>query len=275
MELEKTRSSLAALGFGLCSISYDSVAILREFAARRSISFPMLADPDSTIIRRFGLFNEDVQPGSRDHGMAHPGIFLVDALGVVRNRFAEQRYYHRMTMPSVLWQLGAATAIEQETANRDHVQVGTSAPQTSVHPGSRVTLIVDLRLDPTVHIYGSEIGGGYQGLIVSIDSQPWLTVYPARYPPAGPLTLPWTDEILTGYSGPIRVEIDVALGTRQELAALLEAGQGITVTGICRLQACNDQICWPPESIPFQWHFSLTAPDLVRVSETLQHKAAG
>ncbi len=114
MELERTRSTLAALGLGLCSISYDSVEILREFAARRGVTFPLLADPDSTIIRRFGLFNEQAEVGSRYYGMAHPGIFLVDASGIVRDRFFEQRYYHRMTMPSVLWRLGAATAMEQE-----------------------------------------------------------------------------------------------------------------------------------------------------------------
>ncbi len=125
---------------------------------------------------------------------------------------------------------------------------------------------------PGVHVYGPEVSGGYQGLIVSIDPQPWLTVYPARYPPARPLSLPWTDEILTGYTEPVRIEIDVALGTRQELAALLEAGQGLTLTGTCSPQACDDRVCLPPESISIQWRFDLILPDLARVPEPQQHK---
>jgi hypothetical protein len=275
VELERTRNDLAALGLGLCSVSYDSVEILQAFAARRGITFPMLADPDSAIICRFGLLNEDARPGTREDGMCHPGIFLVDASGVVRERFVEPRFYHRVTMPSVLWRLGAATATEHSIVFREHVEVRASAPQTALHPGNRVTLLVDVRPRPGAHVYGPDVGGGYQGLAVRIDPQPWLTVHAAQYPAARMLTLPWTDEILTGYTAPVRIEIDVALGTRQELAGLLEAGQGLTLTGTCLLQACDDQVCWPPESIGIEWRFDLIPPDLARAPEELQHRAEG
>lgn len=275
MELERTQSDFAALGLGLCSVSYDSVEILREFAARRGITFPMLADPDSAIIRRFGLLNEDVQPGTREHGVCHPGIFLVDASGIVRERFVERHFYHRMTMPSILWRMGAAMAGDHSVVERAHVGVRTSAPQDAVHPGNRVTLSVNVVPHPGVHIYGPDVGGGYQGLAVTLDPQPWLTAYPAQYPPARELVLPWSDEVLTGYTEPVRVEIDVALGSRQELAALLEAGQGLTLTGTCALQACDDQVCWPREATKIEWRFDLITPDLTRVQEPLQHKAKG
>lgn len=78
---------------------------------------------------------------------------------------------------------------------------------------------------------------------------------------------------LTGYTDHLRVEIDVALGTRQQLAAFLEAGQGLTLTGTCRLQACDDRVCWPPEAVPIEWRFDLIRPDLVKSPESLQHKA--
>ena len=48
-------------GFGLAAISYDSAAILENFAARRNITFPLLSDPESKIIRDFGILNEKVQ----------------------------------------------------------------------------------------------------------------------------------------------------------------------------------------------------------------------
>jgi hypothetical protein len=71
----------------------------------------------------------------------------------------------------------------------------------------------------------------------------------------------------------VRVAIDVVLGTRQELAAVLEAGQGVTVAGTVRLQACDDRVCWAPEAIPVRWHFDPRPPDLDRSPEPLQHKA--
>jgi WD40 repeat protein len=64
------------------------------------------------------------------------------------------------------------------------VRVRASAPQRAVHPGNRVTLIVDVLPSQNVHLYGPEVRGGYHGLAVAIDPQPWLTVYSARYPPA-------------------------------------------------------------------------------------------
>ena len=63
MELAKHADRLRARGYGICSISYDTVDVLREFANRRGITYPMLSDPDSAIIRAFGLINEEVTDG--------------------------------------------------------------------------------------------------------------------------------------------------------------------------------------------------------------------
>ena len=44
-------------GIKLAAISYDSPAIMKDFAERHKIEFPLLADPDSEIIRRFNVLN--------------------------------------------------------------------------------------------------------------------------------------------------------------------------------------------------------------------------
>ncbi len=233
----------------------------------------MLSDADSAVIRRCGLFNEQVDPSSRDYGIPHPGMLQVDAAGVVRARFIEERFFHRMTMPAVLARLGTSMEVERAEVLGEHVTVRAAATQASVHPGNRFTLYVNLRPGAGVHLYGPGVGGGYQGLMVTVASQPHLTIYPPEYPETRMLTLPWTDEALTGYTRPLRVAIDVALGSRQELAALLEAGEGVTIAGTVALQACDDRVCWAPETIRLQWHFDLISPDLVRAPEALQHKA--
>ncbi len=239
---------------------------------RRDITFPMLSDPDSTIIRRFGLFREDVPADSRDYGIPYPGTFLVDAAGIVRQRFFEERYWNRLTMPAVLSRLGMALAVDPVSVDREHLQIRSSASEASVYPGNRFTLFVDVIPLQGVHIYGPAVGGGYQGLQVTIEPLPYLTVHSSRYPEASPLTLAWTDEELTGYTHPVRVASDVALGTRQEMAAVLEAGQGVIVAGTVKLQACDDRVCWAPETIPVTWHFGLRPSDLERAPEPLQHK---
>ncbi|MBI3998762.1 MAG: redoxin domain-containing protein [Armatimonadetes bacterium] len=271
--MERSLETITGHGLGLCSISYDSVEILRDFAARRGITFPMLADPDSAIIRRFGLLNERVAPDSRDYGVPHPGIFLVDAEGIVRERLFEEDYWHRMTVPAVFYRLGRLMAAGHASVDGEHLRIRTAATDTAVHPGNRFTLFVDLQPRPGVHLYGPAIGGGYQGLEVSLEPAPYLTALPPRYPDADALTLPWTDERLTGYTRPVRVEMDVLLGTRIEMAPLYEAGQGLTLSGTVRYQACDDRTCWPPQATPLTWHFDLRWPDLERPAEHIQHKA--
>jgi len=270
--LERSKEALAAQGLGVCSISYDTVEILHDFSARREVAFPLLADPDSAIIRRFGLFNETVEPTSRDYGIPHPGLLIVDPAGVVVERFFEERYYNRMTMPTMLSRLGAVFAIDRSRVASEHVLIHTGAVQTAVHPGNRFTVFVDVTPLHGAHVYGATVGGGYQSLDVSVDVLPYLTVHPVSYPDAAPLRLPWTDEVLTGYERPARVAIDVSLGTRQEMAAVLESGHGLAITGSVRLQACDDRMCWAPEVIPVAWHLDLITPDLERAPEPLQHR---
>ena len=44
VELEQNLSRIQKEGLGLAAISYDSVAILKNFADRRKITFPLLSD---------------------------------------------------------------------------------------------------------------------------------------------------------------------------------------------------------------------------------------
>lgn len=275
VELERNLGTIAGQGYGLCSISYDAVEILRDFAQRRGITFPMLSDPDSSIIRRFGLFNEQVPPDSRDYGIPHPGIFLVDAQGIVRERFFEDKYWNRMTRPTVFWRVGLDLSAASGGGEREHLRVRTAMSDEIVSPGNRFTLFVDVDPLPGVHAYGPDVGGGYQGLVLAIAPPAHVLSHAPVYPPAARLHLPWTHEVLTGYTHPIRVSVDISLGTRIELAPMIEAGQGLRIPGELRLQACDNRLCWAPETIALAWHVGLRAADLERVPEPLQHKARG
>jgi len=273
VELERNLKTITAQGYGLCAISYDSVEILHNFAERRGITYPLLSDPDSSIIRSFGLFNEQVAPDSRDYGIPHPGIFLVDAGGIVRERFFEEKYWNRITTPSVFWRLGLDLAATASAVEREHLRIRTAASDETVSPGNRFTLFVDVEPAPGVHVYGPDVGGGYQGLALAIDPPAHILSHAPVYPPAAQLRLPWTDERLTGYARSFRVAVDISLGTRLELAPLLEAGHGLRIPGMLRLQACDNRVCWAPEAIPLVWLIGLRPPDLERVPEPLRHNA--
>jgi predicted dithiol-disulfide oxidoreductase (DUF899 family) len=73
VELQSNLEKIRAEGLGVAAISYDSVAVLKSFAERRGITFPLLSDPESKIIRDFGIFNEQSQKGTIQYGIPYPG----------------------------------------------------------------------------------------------------------------------------------------------------------------------------------------------------------
>mgnify|MGYP003405467499 CR=1 FL=1 len=87
MELQGRYEEIRKQGLGLIAISYDSPETLKKFADSRGISFPLISDSGSAIIRRFGILNEQQQPGTPSYGVPHPGTFIVDRRGVVTARF--------------------------------------------------------------------------------------------------------------------------------------------------------------------------------------------
>ena len=46
------------------AVSYDPVPILADFAARRSITFPLLSDAGSAVIKQYGILNTTVAAGN-------------------------------------------------------------------------------------------------------------------------------------------------------------------------------------------------------------------
>ena len=60
----------------MIAISYDSVDILQQFASKNKITFPLLSDPGSHVIKSFGLLNQSPRT-ERQGGIAHPLTVLV------------------------------------------------------------------------------------------------------------------------------------------------------------------------------------------------------
>ena len=57
MELQDQLEELEAQGIGIAAISYDSEEVLSDFAERRGITFPLLADDDSAVITAYRIVN--------------------------------------------------------------------------------------------------------------------------------------------------------------------------------------------------------------------------
>ena len=95
VDLQGTQKAFAAKGINVAGVSYDSVAILADFAKRRSITYPLLSDTSSSLIDAFGIRNPEGT--GTEAGIPYPGYYLIGRNGVIQKRFFETAYVNRLT----------------------------------------------------------------------------------------------------------------------------------------------------------------------------------
>ena len=109
-ELQTRMADLRRNGIGLAAVSYDAAPILADFSKRRGITFPLLSDPGSATIRRYGILNTTVpDTNQQSYGIPFPGTFMLNTQGVVTSRFFEQAYQERSTVGSIMADLATTS----------------------------------------------------------------------------------------------------------------------------------------------------------------------
>lgn len=102
MELSARFDDIQSMGVTVVVLTYDSKETLSRFVEKYSIAYTMLSDPDSRVIRQFGIFNETMEAGTKYYGAAYPGVFLVDNKGLIKAKFAEENYRDRPLLDDIL-----------------------------------------------------------------------------------------------------------------------------------------------------------------------------
>lgn len=269
MQLERKREALEAEGIRIAAISYDKAKALRHFAKRAGIGFPLLSDPDSSVIRAFGVLNEAVPRHHPFFGIPHPVEFLLGPDRVVRAKFFEADYKDRVTAGRVLVrQLGADFGSARKTARTPHLKVTSWASDQIVRGGNRFALALDVDLNEGMHVYAPSVEG-YIAIEWSMEDSAALTHFEAEYPESRMLHLPAIDETVPVYEGSFRLVRDVLIGQRRELRKLLTDGK-LTIRGTLRYQACDDKMCYLPSVVPLEWSVAFERHDGNRVPEALR-----
>jgi hypothetical protein len=66
------------------------------------------------------------------------------------------------------------------------------------------------------------------------------------------------------FSSPFRIIQDVAIDASRESEAMLKERASFTVQGTLDYQACDDEVCFNPQSVPLSWTVSLKPLDRER-----------
>ena len=102
LEIERNLDNVHAQGLGDAAIVVDDPGSVRDFTNRNRIRFPLLSDPDSRVIREFGVLNATVPKDTAVYGVPHPGIVLIDASGRVKKKYFEKDFKQYYTVAGIL-----------------------------------------------------------------------------------------------------------------------------------------------------------------------------
>ena len=262
--MQQNYSRIQAAGLGLAAISYDSPAVLKTFAARRHITFPLLSDSESKIIRSYDILNTSVEKDSSSYGIPYPGIYVLDAAGRVKAKYFEDDFRERQTAAAILLrEFGIEPPTPHTSTKAKHLSLSTSATSTEARMGRHMVLMLDVDLPPGVHVYAP----GVQGYI-PIDwkqaETPAAKASAVMFPNPKILFLAAINEKVPVFEGRFRLTREIVLGTDKDLAPLADKDGKLILQGSLRYQACDEEKCFIPETVPIAWTFHFEPVDRVR-----------
>jgi hypothetical protein len=273
VQLQNAKQRFEAQGLKLAAISYDSPAILKDFAQRHKIEFPLLADPNSEIIRSFNVLNSEAKGMTK--GMAYPGFFYVDSSGVIREKYFTPKYTDRLTANNVIAKLFPELSAEvTQNVNAPHLQLTLEQSDRSVIPGGRVSLIAEIELPPHVHVYSPGVQG-YKPIQLTLQGLPGIELQPVVYPSSKILYLEAIQERVPVFEGKFRISQDLTVTPSKAsdaIRSLFSKERTIFITGDLKYQACDQTVCYPPTSVPVKWQLQVLPLDLKRSPKAIQHK---
>ena len=271
--MERKRTSFEEDGINVAALSFDSKEVLQHFAKRAGIGFPLLSDPDSKVIRSFGILNENISPKHEFFGIPHPGQYLIGKNGVVKAKFFEDNYTERFTSGEIVVRyLGKDLDAARTQKETDHLVVSSWASDEIVAGGQRIALVLDIDLKEKMHVYAPGVDG-YIAVEWKMEEVSGLVNYPPSYPESEKLHLPAIEETVPVYQGSVRFLTDLKLGRARDLEHLLDEQGRLLVRGELRYQACDDKMCYLPVTIPLEWSFELEPLDRTRVPEEIRRKS--
>ncbi len=273
MELERDYSMVRKRGLGLAAISYDSVDVLKNFADRKVITFPLLSDPDSHIIRAFGILNDSVKPESSQYGIPYPGTYVLDANGRVVAKYFEDDMRERISASAILaGRFGEPVASASATVAAKHTALTTAASTPIAMPGHRILLSLDIDLSAHMHVYAPGVAG-YIPVEWNIDPAGGTKLQPVQFPAPEKLYLKAIKETALIYRRKVRLTREITFGQEATLKPLVDANGELVLKGAFRYQACDDRVCYPPETVPVEWRFQFQGMERERAPAELQRKA--
>jgi len=255
VELQAATQKFADAGIKLYAISYDELGALEDFARHHGITYDLLADEGSKVIRQFGILNHHVTEEQVPyHGIPFPGTYLVDEAGIISakafHRSLAQRESPDGLIDAALGEL-LLRSDEPTTEQADNSGIGFSLTyhggEGVIRGGTIRRLVVRVDLPDGLHLYDEPVPAGMVATSFTLAGPDGMRSLPVEKPTTTPIELPGVGELHV-WSG--QVDFVIPVWATDEIASLVrdDRPDHVTIELDVAFQACDDQTCRLPQS---------------------------
>lgn len=184
---------------------------------------------------------------------AFPGTFILDRQGRVTSRFFEDFYIERNTVSIIMVRLGNSDrSVAGAKASTAHLEVTTYPSDSTIAPGNRISLVLDVNPRPRMHVYAPG-ASSYRVIALKLEPQPFVRTLPMKYPASQIYNFKPLNERVPVYQKPFTLVQEVVVEGSPQAQAAFRGKDELILAGELEYQACDDAICYNPASIPLKW----------------------
>ena len=261
VELQGQLEEFESQDIRVYAISYDPQAALSAFAENHEVTYDLLSDYDSAVIKDFGILNTliaetdpEQHPATQRgfYGVPFPGTYVVDEDGVVTEKFFLRHYGSRTSAGSILNSALGKVLIHDENpqaeTSAEHVKISAFLADSDLKLESNSTLYVRLEVADGHHIYGEPLPEGFHATRIRVEDGGGLRFGHAVYPDTKPLRLKGLDVTLSVYEGVVDIAIPVTATADVANWNIAKKPDSVTIEVAVNYQVCSDSVCYAPKT---------------------------
>ena len=261
-----------AAGVKLYALSYDDQETLAEFAQKQGVQYTLLSDPDSQVIKQYGLLNEQLSKMDAFlYGIPYPGVFVCDEDGTVISKFFHDSYKKRES-PEMLIDAALGHITIDETAPRAEssddgilITAALHGGNGSLRQGIFRQLVTTFELPEGLHIYGGPVPQGLIATEIRVEGPDGLVTLPTEVPPTAPLHLKTLDIDLNVWSGTVCMATPLyPVGELVSECRPIDERE-VELSVHVTFQACTDEACLLPQTRTLTMRVALEEVDVPKL----------
>jgi hypothetical protein len=219
VQLQQILPDFHDAGYEVFAISNAPPERLTAFADAHGITFPLLSDEVSAVIRAFGIMNQLIQPDEgkhmRWHGIPYPRTYIADPTGTIIDKEFHQHHARRLSGPALLLRLNGKAPEPDDAASIAAVEdkeVGLTA--YLLDPTLRLevisTLVCKLKIAPGRHLYANGAPEAFTPAALQFEGQ-GLRFSEPIWPEPKALHMANLDMTAPVYEGAITVTVPITV----------------------------------------------------------------